>query len=415
MLLQSCMKRFSCIIIIATATAAAFGRDTSTAIFDPQFKSLQVLDPTNLLGQPIIRPNNGTSGVIISFDELAEDNRFLRYRLIHCDSDWQPSKSISELDYLEGFNEGRIVNYALSDKSLTHYVHYTINLPNEDIAPTLSGNYLVEVYDEDEPDITLLQARFMVDEAVAPLSLNVTSRTDIDYNSKHQQLSVKADLEHADVDNAYNDLKLVIIQNGRINEAHTLRHPLQLTQNIATYEHQKELIFPAGNEFRRFDLANIRYPGMGVASIDYIDPYYNVLLKTDSPRIDAGYTYDQTQSGRYFPAEIYSTEPEIDADYVLTFFTLEMPQIKEDIFIDGDLTLHRRDSDSRMVYDSTLGAYIKTLLLKQGMYNYQYVTDSGLNSVEGDIYETANEYLVLLYYCPPGARYERLIGTASIR
>ncbi|MCM1310127.1 MAG: DUF5103 domain-containing protein [Bacteroides sp.] len=407
------MKLFKYIFLLSVFVATA--RNASTEIFDPHFKSLQVIDPTNLLGQPIIKPNNAASAIKISFDELADDSRFLRYRLIHCDSNWKPSQSITELDYIDGFNEAQVVDYALSDKSLTHYVHYNITIPNEDMRPLLSGNYLVEVFDEENPDETLLQARFMVDESLVGISMTASSRTDVDYNSKHQQLSVKANLENAHIDNAYNDLKLVIIPNGRVADSRTLLHPLQVTQNIATYKHQKELIFPAGNEYRRFDLANLRYPGMGVYAIDYVEPFYNAMLKTDTPRVNSGYTYDQTQAGRYFPAEIYSTEPEIDADYVLTFFTLQMPKLNEDVYLDGDFVLRKRNSDSRMIYDESNGAYIKTLLLKQGMYNYQYVTGSGLNPIEGDNYETGNEYVALLYYCPPGARYDRLIGSAIIR
>lgn len=400
--------------LLLPAVMAATGHDTSTAIFDPQFKSLQVLDPNNLLGQPIIRPNNAASSVTISFDELADDSRFLRYRLVHCDADWRRSQSVSELDYLSGFNIAEVTDFALSEQTLTNYVHYSITLPNEQMSPLLSGNYLVEVFDEDAPDRTLLQARFMVDEAIAGMSVDVTSRTDVDNNSRHQQLTVRADLESAKIENPFNDLRLIIIPNGRIADAHTLRHPLQVTHNTVIYDHQKELIFPAGNEYRRFDIANVRYPGMGVSSIDFIEPYYNAMLKTDRPRVSDGYVYDQTQAGRFFPAEIYSTEPEINADYVLTFFTLEMPRLNEDVFLDGDFVLRKRDSDSRMIYDSTHGAYIKSLLLKQGMYNYQYVTSSGLNPIEGDKYETANEYLVLLYYCPPDARYDRLIAAAVI-
>lgn len=408
------MNLFKYIPLLLPAMLAAAVPDTSTAIFDPQFKSLQVQDPNNLLGQPIIRPNNAASSVRISFDELADDSRYLRYRLIHCDADWRPSRSISELDYLSGFNIAEVTDFALSEQTLTNYVHYTITLPNEQMAPLLSGNYLVEVFDEDDPGRTLLQARFMVDEGIAGLSVNVTSRTDIDYNSRHQQLTVKADLEGANIDNPFNDLRLVIVPNGRTADSHKLAHPLQVTKDIVTYDHQRELIFPAGNEYRRFDIANVRYPGMGVQTIDFIEPYYNAMLKPDAPRVNDGYVYDQTQAGRYFPAEIYSTEPEINADYLLTFFTLEMPRLDEDVYLDGDMVLRKRDSDSRMIYDSTRGAYIKTLLLKQGMYNYQYVTASGLNPIEGDKYETANEYLVLLYYCPPDARYDRLIASAVI-
>lgn len=407
------MKRAFNLLLATLATLGVSGRDTSTAIFDPRFKSLQVLDVSNLLGQPVIKPNNASSAIRISFDELAESNRFLRYRLIHCNSDWQPS-SLSELDYLDGFNIGDINDYALSERTLTHYVHYDLVLPNETMHPTVSGNYLVEIFDEDDPETVLLQARFMIDEGIARLSADVTSRTDYDYNGKHQQLSVTASLNGAKIENPYNDLKLVIIQNGREAERRELIHPLRAKSDEATYEHQKELIFPAGNEYRRFDLANVNYPGMGVEHFDYVHPYYNAMLLTDEPRADERYIYDQDQAGRYFPAEINSVDPDISADYVLTFFTLAMPRLDEDVFIDGDLVLRKRDADSRMVYDSSIGAYIKTLLLKQGMYNFQYVTPSGANPIEGDHYETGNEYLCLLYYCPPGARYDRLIGSTVI-
>lgn len=393
---------------------SAFAFDTSTDIFHPQFKSLQVTDPMNLLGQPVIDMNNEDSRIRISFDELAEDNRYLRYRLVHCDSEWRPS-SISDMEYASGFNLGDIYSYALSEQTLTHYVHYDLVLPNEDVAPLISGNYLVQIFDQDDPDTVLLQARFMVSENRAGLALGVTSRTDADYNGKHQQLSVDVNLEGSRIDNAFNDLKLVVIQNGRTDSRRVLSKPLRVRPQGVVYEHQKELIFPAGNEYRRFDTANARYPGMHVESCDYMEPYYQALLQTDTPRPDARYLYDEDQAGRYFVDEINSTDPDINADYVMTFFTLESPRLAEDVFIDGDITLRKRDSDSRMVYDEGLGAYVKTLLLKQGMYNYQYVTGSGgLNPIEGDHYETGNEYLVLLYHCPPGARYERLIASGVI-
>lgn len=382
-------------------------RDTSTQIFHPDFKSLQVIDPNNLLGQPIIRNDKQ---IKIRFDELAETNRYLRYRLVHCNSDWQPS-SLSEIDFLDGFNEAEITDFRLSGNTLAHYVHYDLVLPNEDMRPLASGNYLVEIFDEEDPSTTLLQARFMVDEAIAGLDLGVTSRTDYDYNQRHQQLSVKANLKGAKVENPYNDLKLILIQNGRENTRREIIHPLSVQSEAALYEHQKELIFPAGNEFRRFDIANTNYPGIGVESIRFTDPLYSALLKTDEPRIDRRYVYDQDQAGRYFPAEIYSDDADINADYVETYFTLAMPRQAEDVMIEGDLTV---GSDPTMVYDEGLGAYIKTLLLKQGMYNYRYITSAGENPIEGDLYETGNEYLALLYYCPPGARYDRLIGSAVI-
>lgn len=407
------MKRVISFLMVCGLAFSIHARNTSTVIFDPDFKSLQVNKIGDRLGQPVIKLNSDNEGIRISFDELAEDNRYLRYRLVHCNSDWQPS-DLNETDYLNSFNEAQVVDYALSERTLTHYVHYNIDLPNPDMMPLVSGNYLVEVYDEDEPDRTLLQARFMVDEAIASLGMGVTSRTDYDYNNRHQQLSVKADLEGAKVENPYNDLKLVVMKNGSDVTRRELKHPLSVQSKTAVYEHQKELVFPAGNEYRRFEIANIRMPGMGVDAIDFIDPYYRVMLKTDEPRADVRYTYDQDQNGRFFPAEIFADDPDINADYAVVYFTLKMPKLAGGVYLDGDLTGNSLGSESRMVYDETIGAYIKTMLLKQGLYNYQYVTDSANNPIEGDHYETNNEYVALLYYSPPSARYERLIATGVI-
>lgn len=401
------MKRIFSIFFLAVSVFSTEARNTSTAILHPDFKSLQIADPDNRLGQPIITDNKR---ILISFDELAENNRYMRYRLVHCNSDWQPS-SLSEIDYVNGFNEAEVTDYRLSENTLAHYVHYSVTLPNNDMQPLVSGNYIVEFFDEDDPTTTLLQARFMVDEAIARLDMGVTSRTDYDYNGRHQQLSVKANLRGSKVENPYTDLKLVVLQNGRENTRRLLIHPLSVQSEAAIYEHQKELIFPAGNEFRRFDIANTNYPGMGVESIRFTDPLYSAMLKTDEPRSSQRYIYDQDQAGRFFPAEIYSDDADINADYVETFFTLNMPRLQEPVLLDGDLTI---GVDPTMIYDDSMGAYIKTLLLKQGMYNYQYITPAAENPIEGDHYETGNEYLALLYYSPPGSRYDRLIATAVI-
>lgn len=371
-----------------------------------QFKSLQIRKPGNLLAYPIIKP--GSEAVEISFDELAEDNRYLRYRLVHCDALWRPSE-ISDIEYASGFNQGDILDYALSDLTITHYVHYTLTLPNDEVSPLISGNYLVEIFDQDNPDDVLLQAKFMVSEELAHMALNATSRTDIDYNDAHQQLSVHADLNGADIDDPFNDLILVVIQNGNPSSRRVLTKPLRANRTEAVYDHQQELIFPAGNEYRRFDTANSRYPGMHLVYIDATD----AELSVDHPRAEVRYQYDEDQGGRFFVDEINASNPDVNADYLWTHFTLEMPQLHEPVYIDGDLTLRSRDSDAMMVYDPSIGAYVKSLLLKQGMYNYAYVTHSG-NRIEGDHYQTGNEYLALLYYRPHGARFDRLISSAVI-
>lgn len=111
----------------------------------------------------------------------------------------------------------------------------------------------------------------------------------------------------------------------------------------------------------------------------------------------------------------------IEADYVITHFSLEMPElINTDIFLDGDFTYRRFSPQSRMIYNPTTKCYEKNILLKQGAYNYQYLavplgSPQGKTSiVEGNFYQTINEYTVMVYHRPPGSRYDRLVGTTFI-
>ncbi len=411
------MRRSDLTAFCLLCAVALSASDTADGIFAPGFKSLQVRVEGNPLAPPVINMYT-PDRIIVEFDEMAEEPRYLRYRLLHCNSDWRPSQLV-ETEYLDGFNQADIDNYALSESTLAHYVHYSLAVPDEDMRPTVSGNYLVQVFDEDNPDEVLLQTRFMLNENTASMTSSVTSRTDTDYNNRHQQISLDAGLDGTDVSDPFNDLRLVVVQNGRPDTRRVIDKPLRIGNRSAVYEHLASLIFPAGNEYRRFEMVNVHYPGLGIDHYDFAEPYYHAIIDTDKIRANDRYEYDEDQSGRYFIREFNSNYPAVDADYIITHFTLESPEMPGmEVYLDGDFVQRRRDADSRMVYDRNRGAYVKTMLLKQGLYNYQYLTypagESATAAIEGDKYETVNEYLMLLYHRPPMSRHDRLIGAAVI-
>lgn len=411
------MRRSDLTAFCLLCAVALNASDTADGIFAPGFKSLQVRVEGNPLAPPVINMYT-PDRIIVEFDEMAEEPRYLRYRLLHCNSDWRPSQLV-ETEYLDGFNQADIDNYALSESTLAHYVHYSLAVPDEDMRPTVSGNYLVQVFDEDNPDEVLLQTRFMLNENTASMTSSVTSRTDTDYNNRHQQISLDAGLDGTDVSDPFNDLRLVVVQNGRPDTRRVIDKPLRIGNRSAVYEHLASLIFPAGNEYRRFEMVNVHYPGLGIDHYDFAEPYYHAIIDTDKIRANDRYEYDEDQSGRYFIREFNSNYPAVDADYIITHFTLESPEMPGmEVYLDGDFVQRRRDADSRMVYDRNRGAYVKTMLLKQGLYNYQYLTypagESATAAIEGDKYETVNEYRMLLYHRPPMSRHDRLIGAAVI-
>ena len=76
-----------------------------------------------------------------------------------------------------------------------------------------------------------------------------------------------------------------------------------------------------------------------------------------------------------------------------------------------------------MVFNEEKGVYEKTLYLKQGYYNYSYVTvpekkhqglQPSFENTEGNYWGTENGYMVLVYFRQFGARADELVGFTRI-
>lgn len=416
------VKRLTLILLTAVLTAlvAESREDTMTGRFDERIRTLRVSPDGNPYGPPVLVIGS-QDRLVFSFDELAEDRSYFRYRIIHCTADWRRSDLVGS-EYLPGFNEAPVDDYELSRSTTVHYVNYRIVIPNDEMAPLISGNYLLQVYREDDPERTVAQWRFMVSEQTAPVSATLTSRTDRDYNDRHQQLQLTVDAEGLDGIDIFNDLIVVISQNDRCDNEVALRHPLRLSGRKAVYEHQPELIFEAGNEYRRFETVSVNNPSMRVAGVTYSRPYYHHILETDASRADAPYSYDEDQDGRFVVREYNSSESDVEADYTVVHFSLDYPETPGMmIFVDGDLTDRRFDDSALMKYNRETGRYETAMLLKQGAYNYQYLAvppgaRRGYTSyIEGDKYQTVNRYTVRVYVREPHARYDRIVGVAVIK
>ncbi|MDE5903358.1 MAG: DUF5103 domain-containing protein [Muribaculaceae bacterium] len=421
----------------ATARAAT----TATAIFEPMIRTLTVTANGDLMADPVLRLGSNDR-IVFSFDEISDDWRYLRCRLLHCNADWQPS-GLVESEYVDGFNYAQIEDYAFSRNTYIHYVNYRFELGGGELRPLVSGNYLWQVYDESDPDTVLLQARFRVSEENCRISGKADGRTDKGFNTEWQQLSLYALPTSRDIGNPYTDMIVEVTQNGRPDTSRIIAHPQRVEGDRMIYEHLPGLVFEAGNEYRRFETVRNDYPGMHVDSVRYEDPMYQAFVTVDESRADRNYSYDSTQRGRYKIDEYNSTDPDLGADYILTHFTLDFPEVTDgSIYLEGDLALRGYTDFNRMKYDRQTGLYHLSVPLKQGSYNYQYVVrrnpdspcgdvsvggnygsgtrqgskveTAGASVVEGNHYETVNEYNVYVYLRQPGSRADRLIGAATI-
>jgi hypothetical protein len=87
-----------------------------------------------------------------------------------------------------------------------------------------------------------------------------------------------------------------------------------------------------------------------------------------------------------------------------------------DVYIYGALVDWNLTENNKMTYNFDNRAYEKTLLLKQGYYNYEYVfvrensTYADNIFFEGSHYETENDYIIFVYHKDNTIKYEKLIG-----
>lgn len=419
------MKWFRCLVlsclqwlVILCCTAQAY----YTHPLDENIKTLRTMVDGDFQRLPVI-DNTDNSHLDISFDVLADEEPYLEYRVIHCDAQWE-ADDLSELDYLDGFLPVRINEAQPSFNTFTHYYHFSVGFPNDDVRLLVSGNYAVIFSHQDDPDTPLAVATFSVSEQMAFVGGEVSASTDIDYRQEHQQLTLQCTWSQQQLpylDPAH-DLKLVVTQNHRTDTRRILPSPSRMEPGKAFYEHLHPLIFEAGNTFRRFEFTDARYATFGVEQVTYRAPNYHVRLVADQARSGSFYRYDQDQHGRYLIRSLCVDDVDTESEYFVAEFTLAgamPPKGSGGIYLSGDFTYGEMSDAYRMTYDTERQCYVADVLLKQGHYNYQYLVEMPGGQltpsvVEGNYYETANQYEVYVYYRPMGARYDRLLGVATL-
>ena len=183
------------------------------------------------------------------------------------------------------------------------------------------------------------------------------------------------------------------------------------------YKYIDRTNFWAGNEFHNFDSKSIRNSTLTIARVESGPELYHTILYTNEERIDRPYTLYPDINGNYVIRNIRGEDDAIDSDYTWVFFTLESLEDLEGkrIYVNGSFNNWRFDSSNEMIYNKNIGLYETKLLLKQGFYNYQYITINqsdviSNHDIDGSFYQTENEYSVLVYYKKFGSRYDSIIG-----
>ena len=338
-------------------------------ILAPNFKSLQVMLNDDWRAQPVMRL--GSDDVLrIGFDELSHTFHRYLYRLEHCEADWSASDNLFESDWLEGFNDNPIEDYVNSLNTTVLYTHYSLQIPNERCRIKMSGNYKLHIIDE-EADEEVACVEFYVVEPLMNVGISVTTNTDISFNTSHQQVSMTAIYGPLSVKNCDEQLWTVVMQNGREDNCRVNVRPNSVQRDRLIWEHNRELIFDAGNEYRKFEVLDVSHPTLGIDRMLWDGHNYQAYPFASGPR--RSYMYDQDANGAFYIRNSDNIENDRTCDYVyVNYKFLQAEHHAEDVIIDGAWTTEDA-SQYVMTYDEHDKSYNARILQKQGYYSYQYL------------------------------------------
>ena len=410
------MKRI--ITILASCLLCACVLAQRNEILNNRISSVQVVAGTDWLSMPVINLHS-SKRINISFDDLTHEYHRYIYKVEHCEADWSLSESLFTSDYIEGFRDGISLD-KLEESINTNvlYTHYKLSIPNENCRLKISGNYRVTIYDENHGNEEILRVYFMVVEPLMGVQLSVTPNTDIGINSSYQQVGVNVNYAGIRVPDFSRQIKTVVLQNGRWDDARILSKPQYVMGDGIRWEHERELIFFGGNEYRKFEMLDVHDVGLGIESMEWDGSAYHAYLWPAEPRIN--YVYDEDANGSFYIRNMDNYENDRTSDYVLVHFTLKLPRQAGDVYLNGTWTNDQFTPQYKMEYDDIEECYSTVISMKLGYYSYQYLmmTEEG-NVVplasEGNFFQTENMYQALVYYRGLGERTDRLVGYQQVK
>lgn len=349
------------------------------------------------------------------FDDLFGNEADYYYEITHCNYNWIPSE-IPKSEYLRGFDGQKIQDYANSFNTLQSYSHYNLSIPNQQTRLLLSGNYLLTILNSDKE--VVLKRHFILYEDLVKVPLKIKkARIVANLYSKHN-LEFEIIGDQFLFQNPTQNLKVLVLQNGKFNTALKNIPSQYVVGNTFVYRYDKETQFWAGNEFLNFDSKDIRYANNYISYVNSDNDIYNSHLYTNQDRKNLPYTNLSDINGNFKEQIVNGINPKIEADYSWVYFSLSAPtfMLNKNIYVGGMFTNYSTSPEYKMDYNEKTALYEKAILIKQGFVNYQYfVADAkGIidqeNGIDGNFYQTENDYSVLVYYKGNGDRYEKVIG-----
>jgi hypothetical protein len=408
--------RNSIIILLLFVTLKTFAQTPyDDNVFNAHIKSVEFYNSKKEGSFPIITLQSGEQA-LLAFDDLRGGRRNYYYTIEHCDSKWN-SSNIATAEYLQSFTDDQLTDYSYSTNTTQKYTHYELKLPNNNIAPKISGNYILKVYEDGDQRNMILTRRLYVINSKVSIAGDIVSSNDPSLRTTNQKINFQVNYAGLTVQNPNTDIKVLLMQNARPETGVWNTTPSGIRGTQLVYNDVNTNDFPGRNEFRHFDTRSLKLNSDRVSHI-YHDTAYTVVLLGDPLRDQPSHSFQYDNNGNFFILNQDGTDPRRDADYAHMYFSLAANKTDKEgtAYIVGKFNDYKIDERSKMDYEPIKGRFFTNLFLKQGVYDYEYIwVDRNDNKpddipIEGTHFETENNYQLLVYYRPPTARWEELVG-----
>jgi len=405
------------VILLTVFANSSFAQSPYTdSVYHPEIKSIEFYNTKKQASFPLITLGSGEK-LLLAFDNLRGGSQEYYYTIEHCDAEWN-SSNISTTEYLQNYSDDKIVTYTYSLGTYQKYTHYELTLPNENIAPKIPGNYILKVYEDGDQSKLVLTRRLYVLSPKINISAEMVPSVDNATRATNQKINFTLNYGSLPVQNPATNLRTLIIQNNRPETGAMNTQPTYIRGTQLIFSDVTQNDFPGGNEFRHFDTRTLKLNSERVLRMMH-DTANTVIMLTDPDQgQQPNYSFQYDLNGSFYILNQDGTDPRTDADYAHMYFTLNTQKSPNDgtPYLVGRFNDFKLDENSKMHYDANTSKFAIALHLKQGVYDYTYVwVDKASGkaddiALEGSHFETENDYQILVYYRPPGARWEELIG-----
>ncbi|MFN4082828.1 MAG: DUF5103 domain-containing protein [Bacteroidia bacterium] len=410
---------FFSVFFVLVQLNAQLNSKNDNLIFDKKVHTVQLMKAGTEDRYPIVTLNSNEQ-LKLSFDLLYSQAEVLQYTLIHCDVNWNET-NLNQNEYISGMLFDNINDFKFSTNTYVKYVHYNLLLPNENMKPRIAGNYIIKVYRNFDEEQLLFTRRMMVLNNQTQIEAFARPATLAEHRFTKQEVQFKVKYTPSYIPNPLQDVKVLLMQNNRWDNCITGLQPLFASNNILDYSYMDKTLFNGGNEFRFFDIRSLRQFSANVRS-KRTDTVVHVYLNFDESRGASQYFQYQDFNGKRIIFNREGQNSDIDGDYAFVYFYLNAAMgvpPGADVYLLSEFTDWKINPSYKMYYNKARLRYELDVPLKQGRYEYSYATRNVYGQpdetiIEGNHFQTENEYLILVYTRNLLLNYDELIGARKI-